>query len=133
MTEVLVERHAQTPLTDWDIAAMAEAAGGCLDLHRVQLIRTLLSADGRELLCHFNAADLESVRLVIKTQGALPGKVWSCTSRDAPGLTAGDLARANVFVSWNFEQPVALERLESVDSDGNVCLLNQRRARRISG
>jgi hypothetical protein len=126
MTEILVERRAEQPLTDWDLAEMSEAGGGCLDLHRVQWHRTLLSADAQELVCHFSAADLESVRAVVKAQGPLRGQVWACTLRDAPGLTADDLAAANVLVSWNFEQPVALEELESIDASAAVCLRNHR-------
>ncbi|HYP75918.1 MAG TPA: nickel-binding protein [Polyangiaceae bacterium] len=126
MTEVLVERRTETPLADREVAAMAEAAGGCLDLHRVQWHGTLLSADGRELVCHFSAADLESVRMVIKTQGALPGRVWACSSRDAPGLTSEKLAKANVLVSWAFEEPLGPDELEAVSPNDNVCLVTHR-------
>ena len=126
MTEVLVERHLEEPLTDQALATMSELGRGCLDLHRVEWYRTLLSADRRELVCHFAAADLESVRMVVKAQGPVRGKVWSCSSRDTPGLSHDELARANVFASWSFAEPVALDELESIDASAAVCLHNHR-------
>ena len=126
MTEVLVERYSEVPLTDTEIARMGEAASGCLDIHRVTWNRSLLSSDRRELICHFLAADLESVRFVIKAQGALHARVWSCTVRDLPGVTNDELARANVFASWSFDQPVALEELRAQGDAGAVCLQSHR-------
>jgi uncharacterized protein DUF4242 len=126
MTEVLVERHFEPPLNDGALAALSEKGSGCLDLHRVHWNRSLLSADGRELICDFAAPDLESVRMVVKAQGTPRAKVWSCTSRDALGLTNDELARANVLASWSFDEPVALAELESIDASTTVCLQNHR-------
>jgi hypothetical protein len=126
MTEVLVERHSPEPLSEWELAAMSEAGIDCLDLHRVQWHRSLLSADGHELICHFTGADLESVRMVLKAQGSLRAEVWPCTWRGAPGLTNEDLGQANVFASWRFDEPAPLEELESIDASAAVCLQNHR-------
>jgi len=126
MTEVLVERRSEQPLTDADFVRMSAAASGCLHLHRVQWRGTQLSADGRELVCRFSAADLESVRLVLKTQGSLRAQVWACTVRDAPGLTAAELAQGNVFASWRFDEAVAPEELEAIDASNAVCQRNHR-------
>ncbi|HEY0463366.1 MAG TPA: nickel-binding protein [Polyangiaceae bacterium] len=126
MTEVLVERHAEQPLSELSMFRMSEAGSGCMDLHRVHWNRSLLSADGRELICHFSAADLESVRLVLKAQGSLRAEVWACSWRDAPGLSAHELAQANVFASWRFNAPIAPEELESIDASAAVCLRNHR-------
>ena len=63
MTEVLLERHWEEPLTDAAMARMVEMASGCFAVHRVQWNRSLLAADGREQLCHFSSPDVESVRL----------------------------------------------------------------------
>jgi hypothetical protein len=126
MTEVLVERYAPEPLTDWDLARMSEDGAGCLALHRVHWNRTLLSADGRELVCHYSGADLESIRMVLKAQGSLRAEIWSCTWRNAAGITNDDLGRANVFASWRFDEPVPLEELESIDTSASFCLQNHR-------
>jgi len=126
MTEVLVERHAERPLNEADLVQMRDDAVNCSNIHRVNRHSTLLSADGRQLLCHFSSPDLESVRLVIKAQRPLPAEVWACRVRDAAGLTAAELAQANVLASWRFTAPVALEELAPVDASAAVCLHNHR-------
>jgi hypothetical protein len=126
MTNVLVERHMDEPLSELELFRMSEAGQSCLELHRVRWDRSLLSADARELICHFDAADLESVRMVLRAQSTLRAEVWPCTLRDAPGLDQEQLARANVFASWRFNEPIALEELDSIDASAAVCLRNHR-------
>jgi hypothetical protein len=126
MTEVVVERRSEQPLSHADFVSMSAAASGCLDLHRVLWRGSQLSADGHELICHFSAADLESVRLALKMQGPLRAEIWACAPRDAPGLGASELAQGNVFASWRFDEPPALEQLESIDASNAVCLQNHR-------
>ena len=122
MTNVLVERHMDEPLSELELFRMSEAGQSCLELHRVRWDRSLLSADARELICHFDAADLESVRMVLRAQSSQRAEVWPCTLRDAPGLDQEQLARANVFASWRFNEPIALEELDSIDASAAVCL-----------
>jgi hypothetical protein len=126
MTDVLVERYSEEPLTDAELLRMMKAGAGCLDVHRVQWKRSLLSADARDLICHFSSADLESVRFVVKAQGSLPARVLSYTLRDPPGVTDDQLAQANVFASWRFDEPVPLEDLRAPGDAGSVCLHNHR-------
>lgn len=126
MTEVLVERHWATPLADADIQHLFEITGGCLDIHRVNWRGSLLALDGHELLCHFSAADAESVRLALRQAGSQVGKVWSGTVLDAPGLTEDDLLRANVLVSRQFEEPVAFEDIQAIEDAGVSCLETHR-------
>ena len=125
MTEVLVERHYEEPLTDAVMATMVEDANGCLGLHRVHWNRSLLSSDGRDLVCHFSSADAESVRIALRALGARGATVWACTVHDAPGFTDDERASAKVLVSSRFEAPVAFEELTS-HLDGAVCLRNHR-------
>ena len=125
MTEVLVERHYEEPLTDADMAAMIEEGSGCLGLHRVHWNRSLLSSDGRDLICHFSSADAESVRIALKALGAQRASVWACTVHDAPGFTDDALALAKVLVSSRFEAPVVFDEL-TAEGDGVVCLRNHR-------
>jgi hypothetical protein len=76
MTDILVERHWPQPLTEAGMFAMMSAAEGCMGIHRITWQGSLLSADGRELLCHFRSPDAESVRIAMKQLGSPPGKVW---------------------------------------------------------
>ena len=125
MTEILVESHWEKPLTDANVGRMIADSSGCLALHRVIRNRSLLSADGRELVCHFSSVDAESVRLSLRALNAPSGTLWACTVHDAPGFTDDELAQANVLVSSRFEAPVAAESLTSL-GDGATCLRNHR-------
>jgi hypothetical protein len=125
MTEILVESHWERPLTDADVRRMFAVSGGCLALHRVHRNRSLLSADGRELVCHFSSVDAESVRLALRTLNAPCGTLWACTVHDAPGLTGDELAQANVLVSSRFEAPVSAESVTSL-GEGSTCLQDHR-------
>lgn len=123
MTEVFVERHWETPLAVADTGTMFGDAFGCLSLHRVTWNVSLLSADGRELLCHFTAPDAESVRIALQQACSPRGHVWAGVVHDAPHSTGDELARANVLVSRRFEQPVVFEEIESLDDSSAACLL----------
>lgn len=125
MTEVLVESHWEVPRTDADVAMMIEDGSGCLALHRVRRNRSLLSADGRELVCHFSAADAESVRIALRALGAPRCSAWAGTLHDAPGLTDDELAQANVLVGSKFESSIGFLELAS-EGDGAPCLQNHR-------
>jgi hypothetical protein len=125
MTEILVESHWEQPLADADVRRMFARSGGCLALHRVHRNSSLLSADGRELVCHFSSVDAESVRLALRTLNAPCGTLWACTMHDAAGFTGDELAQANVLVSSRFEAPVAIAELMSL-GDGALCLQNHR-------
>jgi len=125
MTEVLVERSYEEPLTDADMATMIQDGSGCLGLHRVRWNRSLLSWDGRDLICHFSSADAESVRIALKALGAQRATVWACTVHDAPGVTDEELALAKILVSSRFEAPVVFDEL-TTQADGAVCLRSHR-------
>ena len=126
MTEVLVERHWEAPLTDPDIRRMFENTVGCLGIHRVSWNGSLLSADGRELFCHFSGPDAESVRIAMHQAGSPRGWVWAGTVHDAPGFTDEELVRANVLVSRRFEEPVAFQEIRALEDAGAGCLETHR-------
>jgi len=126
MTEVLVERQVETPLADADVDQLLEDSAECRAMYRVDRHRSLLSADGRLLVCHLSSPDLESVRLALRAAGGPMPRVWACSLRDAPGLTQAELARANVFASWQFSEPAEPEALESIDASAAVCLRHHR-------
>lgn len=88
-------------LTDADLATMIEDASGCMALHRVNWNRSLLSMDGRELLCHFSArrrtpnpSASPGGRAWRLSNGSgrsasiapEPGGYWAASQRYAPGL-----------------------------------------------
>ena len=90
---------------------------------------SLLSADGREVFCHFTAPDAESVRIALRQACVPPGHAWSGTVHDAPGLTDERFAQANILVSRKFDAPVALEEIHALDDIGASCFLTHRVSR----
>ena len=126
MTDILVERRWDQPLTDAGMQTMLESAGACLGIHRVNWHGSRLSADGHELFCHFSAADAESVRIALNQAGSPRGKVWAGTVHDRPSITDDQLARANVLVSRRFEKAVAFEEVQAAEQAGASCLVTHR-------
>ena len=126
MSDILVERHWDQALSDSDMHTMLGSAADCLGIHRVDWHGSRLSADGHELLCHFSAADAESVRIALNQAGSPRGQVWAGTVHDAPGITDDELARANVLVSRKFEEPVAFEDVQATEHASASCLLTHR-------
>ena len=127
MTEVIIERHPDQPLTPADAVAIIEGGNDCRAIHRLTWHGSLLSADGQQMVCHLTSPDVESVRIALK--GALrPMKVdvWPCTVRDAPDLDPAELERANVLACFRFERQVAPDELTAIESGAGICLQNQR-------
>jgi Protein of unknown function (DUF4242) len=122
MTDVIVERAWPVALAPSDISGMFAEASPCLDTHRVRWQGSLLSSDGRNLVCHFSAPDLESVRIVMRQTGSPAGEVWGATLHDAPGVDRDARARPNVLVTRRFPQPVALEDIQRLENAGAGCL-----------
>jgi hypothetical protein len=124
MTDVLVERHWDVPLTKFDMRLMAEMADGCFGIHRVDWRGSLLSTDGAEMFCHFHAPDAESVRIALRQLGSPTGDVWSCTVRAAPQATDVDRAALHIVTTHRFDAPLddaglqALERSAAGAVDG---------------
>lgn len=126
MTDIFVERHWAQPLTTVDIQAMAESALGCMVAHRCDWRRSLLSADGHDLYCHFSAPDAESVRMALYEAGSARGAVWPGTLHDAPGFTEEALARTNVLVTRRFAEPAEFADIQALEEKGAGCLENHR-------
>jgi hypothetical protein len=122
MTNVILERAYDEPITVADFAEMASQNAGCLDLHGVDWRQSLLSASGADLVCWFSAADLESIRIALRTSGIDLCDIWRGTVHDAPDVDAEDLAQANVLVSRQFEEPVQLEDVQAIEDAGAGCL-----------
>jgi len=122
MTDVFLERAWPTPVTMADVRGMVEAEDGCFGLHRVEWCASYLSSDARELLCHFRGPDAESVRIALRQAGADLSNLWSGTVHDAPGVSAAEVASANVVVVRTFDAPFALEEMQARSRASLGCL-----------
>ena len=126
MTDVIVERSWEPPLTAVAIQQMVESSGGCLATHRCAWHGSLLSADGHELVCHFSAPDAESIRIALHEAGSPRGRVWACTVHDAPGAAGPGQLAGNVLVSRSFGEPVHLAEIQAIEDAGAGCLETHR-------
>jgi hypothetical protein len=126
VTEVFVERQWPGALTDADLRQLIEDTGRCLDIHGVSWVSSLLSADRRDLVCHFLAPDAESVRIALRQAGSVPGRAWGGTIHEPPGLAADERDAANVLVSRTFDAPVAFEEIQALEDAGRGCLETHR-------
>lgn len=121
MTDVFVQRRYEPPLDDEGFEAMARDGADCLALYGVQWRLSLLSADGRRLVCWFRAPDAESTRLALRKAGSREAAPWSGTVHDAPG-DAPPPSAANVAVERSFTAPVALAEIQAREDAGAHCL-----------
>jgi hypothetical protein len=103
MIDTFVERRWPQSLTEADMQGLLALTENCLRIHRVKWCGSVLSSDQRELFCHFQGPDAESVRIASRQAGGPPAHVWPCLVEDAPGITDGDLVRTNVIVGHSFE------------------------------
>lgn len=121
MSDVFVLRTFDPPLTDASFEAMARDGSDCLDLYRVRWRESLLSSDGRRLLCWFEAPDAESTRLALRKTGH-ESTPWPGTIHDAPGPGAPPVEAANVVVERRFEAAVTLDEIQAIEDAGASCL-----------
>ena len=122
MTQMFLERSFDPPLSKQGVLDLAIDAAGCFGIHRVDWHRSLLSTDGRKLVCWFSAPDIESARIALRTVNSDVRRLWSGAVHDAPGLGKGDVRSANVLVERSFEDRVELQDIQDIEDAGAWCL-----------
>lgn len=122
MSDVFVVREFDPALTDESFEAMTRDGAHCLDLYRVRWRQSLLSADGRRLVCWFSAPDAESTRLALRQAGSPHAVPWPGSVHESPAPDAPPEEAANVVVERSFESPVTLEEIQSIEDAGAACL-----------
>jgi hypothetical protein len=132
MEPVVCERRIDPPIQIDDVPAMEARAAWCLQQHRVSHVTSLLSLDGRLLLCVFDAPDTESVRTVHRQVGAPFERLWPATVHAPPSLPAhASLATkdgALVVVERCFAEPTDFMTIQAIENRGSWCL-DQHRVR----
>lgn len=86
MPSMVVEQIFDRPLTPEDLNAMARRVDPCLEAHGATWVRSYISADGKRVICEFEAADAEKVRESYRSAGVEFERVWTAQvfSRDKP-------------------------------------------------
>jgi hypothetical protein len=77
MTDVVLERSFDPPLTDELLAELTDRLSPCLQRNGVQWIRSHLSRDRTRLICHFRAPDAGAVRGALRQGRIEHERVWS--------------------------------------------------------
>lgn len=122
MNDIFVQRSFDSPLSDESFDSMARDAMGCLDLYRVQWRQSLLSLDGRRLICWFSAPDAESTRLALRQAGSHDALPWPGTIHDSPVADAPPPEEANVVVERSWSSPVTIDEIQAIEDAGIECL-----------
>lgn len=120
MSNVLVERDFDPPLTVEQVETMAAASISCMDLYQVNWQRSFLAADGTHLLCHFLAPDLEAVRVLLRQTDSPPYRAWSGSLHQAP---EDEMEKEiNVVVERHFEEAASFDDLQALEDTAADCL-----------
>ena len=121
MTQLILERVFEPPLTVADVYELARAGAWCFERYRVGWQGSFLSADGRSLVCSLDAPDAEAARVVYRATGGDARRLWSASVHEAPSAE-----RPNVLVERSFDAPEAFERLHALEEAKAWCLAQHR-------
>jgi hypothetical protein len=117
MTQLVLERSFDPPLTRDAVVAIARNSGWCFQLYRVTWLGSMLATGGRTLVCRFEAADAESVRQALRQARADMTRSWIGTTHEVD-----DPSIANVVVERDFEAPADLAALQAQEDARQWCL-----------
>jgi hypothetical protein len=117
MTELVLERRFEPGLTRRDVIDLARDSSWCFEQYRVDWLGSLLSSDGRSMVCRFAGRDAETIRQALVTIAADLHNLWRGTTHEVP-----DPAEANVLVERSFAEPVALDEVQAREDAGQWCL-----------
>lgn len=126
MTDVLLERTFDTPLTPADVTSLLKDPGRCLERHRVRWCGSFFATDQRRMVCHFQAPDTESARRALRQVGADVSRLWAGTVHDAPTVSPGERMDPNILVERSFSDPVTVGQIQAREDAGAACLQNHR-------
>ena len=118
MTEIIVERHFDTPLSFDDIKDILKFSSGCFDDWQITWQDSYQSADGKIMFCRFSAPDVESVRMALRQTGTeCSAKIYPITQH----ISENDLD-INVIVKRELAAPTAFEKLQDQEESNISCL-----------
>jgi Nickel responsive protein SCO4226-like len=121
MTDLILERGFDPPLTIADVHERVRSSEWCFDLHRVDWHASFLAADGRSMVCSVTAPDAESARVALRTTGADVQRLWTASVHE--GFSRAD---PNVLIERSFQVPEKFERLKAIVDDKAWCLEQHR-------
>jgi hypothetical protein len=126
MTDMILAREFDEPLSKEDVMAMALESGGCFSLYRVDWNQSFLAADGKRLLCWLTAPDAESARQALRQSGVGTHELWPGTLHDSAAAEAPSWDEANVVVERSWDEPATLDDIQAIEDAGAQCLETHR-------
>jgi len=79
----------------------------CLDIHRVQWLRSYVASDGAQMLCWYQAHDAESVRMVLRQLDSTETEAWSAEIGDDTEQAPTDDSGERVVAEIDLEEPAS--------------------------
>lgn len=73
---IVVERSFEQPPSETDLATVAEREKKCKEIRSITWKRSVMSKDGRRMICEYEAPDAETVRRVQLEAGAPFDRIW---------------------------------------------------------
>jgi hypothetical protein len=121
VTDLVLERDFEPPLTIANVHERVRGSGWCYDLHRVDWRGSFLTSGGRTLICSFEAADAESVRNALRATDTDMRRLWTASLHEAsPAITP------NVLVQRSFAKPITFEEAHGLEEAKAWCLEQHR-------
>jgi hypothetical protein len=117
MTQLILERNFDPPLTRDDVVTLAQDSGWCFETYRVNWLGSMLATSGHSMVCHFEAADAESIRQALRQTQTDMTRSWIGTTHEGPAPAA-----ASVIVERDFADPVDLDELQAREDSKQWCL-----------
>ena len=125
MSLVIVERAFAEPEPFAAINARGDRGTWCYELYGIRFDGAYFAADGRRMICTYEAPDAESVRMAQRRVDLPVTRVWSATFRRAtrpPTTETADATGTDVIVERSFETPVDIDALQAREETGQWCL-----------
>jgi len=120
ISDVFYLRSIEPPVGPPDVLAMAEGAGGCFNLYKVEWLKSFLSRDGSRMLCWYQSPDAESARLALRQLGSDMNAVWPGITTPEDFEQALQLDDANVLVELYFDEPVERNLANALASSSSL-------------
>lgn len=126
MATVIVERTFRRPRGVAELGAMMASTKWCMTLHGVEARRHYFSADGRRLVCVFDAPDAEAIRGAIRSGGlSMPAHVWTASIHPGPGRSQHEIPEPSggtlVVVERSFPEPVRFGDVQAQEDASRTC------------
>lgn len=119
LVPVMLERSFDRRIDPAAVGAMAQDATPWFCAHGATWRRSYLAADGRHLLCWYDAPDARALRAAVRRAGWEARRLWPGTEHPAAAPPPGP---EQVAVERRFTEPVTVDAVQALEDAGAWCL-----------